>query len=129
MPFCPKCSTEYLPDIDICQDCNVELVAEPPPPIPEEYKDVDWVELYTFPGTLYARMAIELLTREGIPSYTQSDLTAATLGVGSSADYFGATGTVFVLEPDYDRGREVIETMVDELPGSSDENLPDEEEE
>jgi len=117
-----------MEEATVCADCNVELVAEMPPAMPEEYKDAEWVELYTFPGTLYARMAIELLNREGIPAYTQSDFASSALGVRGSADYFGATATVFVKEPDYERGGEVIETMIDEIPGNDLDDLGDDDE-
>lgn len=128
MPYCPKCRFEYEMGIDICTDCDVDLVAELPPAIPEEYQDAEWIELYSFPGTLYAGMAIELLTREGIPAYSQSFFGGSAMGVSTSGDYVGALASVFVLEPDYDRGRDIIETMIGELPGHDEEGYEDEDE-
>lgn len=127
MPYCPKCGSEFRPEIDVCAECLVDLVAEPPPVPSGESAEVDWVELYTFPGSLYSRMAIELLNREGIAAYSQSDISTSSLGVGSG-DYFGATSTVFVPEPDFDRGRDVIETMIDEIPGGPESGMGDDEE-
>jgi len=128
MPYCPKCRCEYDFGIEICSDCDVDLVAEQPPPIPEDYQNEEWVELYAFPGTLYAGMAIELLNREGIPAYSQSFFGGSAMGVSTAGDYVGAVASVFVLEPDYDRGRDIIETMVGELPGEDEEDYADEEE-
>jgi hypothetical protein len=127
MPYCPKCRCEYREDVEICPDCDIELIDILPPEIPEEYEDAEWVELYSFPGSLYARMAIEMLTLEGIPSYCQSYFGGTALSGGSGADYPGATASVFVLEPDLEHGRNVIEPMIDELPTSINED--DEEEE
>ena len=113
---------------NICSDCEVDLVAELPPSIPEEYQGAEWIELYSFPGTLYAAMAIELLNREGIPAYAQSFFGGSAMGVSTSGDYVGAVASVFVLEPDFDRGRDIIETMVGELPGENEEEYDDDEE-
>jgi hypothetical protein len=30
--FCPECKAEYRPGFTRCSDCDVSLVAEPPPP-------------------------------------------------------------------------------------------------
>lgn len=128
MPYCPKCRYECETGIEICPDCDVDLVAELPPPIPEEYADAEWIELYTFPGSLYANMAIELLNREGIPAYSQTFFGGSALGVTSSGDYVGSSATVFVLEPDFERGRDVVEMMIGELPGEDEEIFEDEEE-
>jgi len=128
MPYCPKCGYEYEVGVDVCSDCDVDLVNELPPPIPEEYQNEEWVELYSFPGTLYAGMAIELLYREGIPAYSQAFFGGSALGLSAAGDYVGASASVFVLEPDYERGRDIIETMVGELPGEDEERYLDEEE-
>ncbi|MFH0765628.1 MAG: zinc ribbon domain-containing protein [Calditrichota bacterium] len=117
MPYCPKCRYEYQEDIEFCSDCGVDLVIDLPPEIDAEYADADWIELHTFPGTLYARMAVEMLQREGIPAYSQS-LFGGGLGFGPAggADYVGASATVFVLEPDFEGALDIIQPMVDELP-------------
>ncbi len=122
MPFCPKCRCEYENDVQICADCEVDLVAELPPEIPEEYSEAEWVELCTFPGTLYARMAVDLLNKEGISAYSQSFFGGAALAVADAGDFVGATASVFVLEPDLDRSRELVEPMIDEIPNGMDED-------
>lgn len=123
MPYCPRCQNEFLPGLVVCPDCHVDLIDDHPVPLPEDYREEDWVELYTFPGSLYARMAVELLQREGIPSYSQSSLSA---DFGSSYDYDTSACAVYVLEADYERAREVIETMIDELPSGLDYEIEEE---
>jgi len=120
MKYCSKCGSEYRDDIDICADCDADLVSEPPPEIPNEYIDEEWVELHTFPGTLYASMAVEMLNREGIPAYSQSLFGGAGYGVYGGADYVGANATVWVLEPDLESAEDVIEPMINEIPGGID---------
>jgi len=117
MLYCPKCGAEYTDDETVCSDCDVDLVSELPPDIPEEYLDEEWIELYTFSGTLYAQMAVEMLIREGIPAYSKSTFGGAGLGVLGGADYVGANASVFVLEPDLERAESIIEAMTDESPG------------
>ncbi len=118
MLYCPKCRCEYRDDVIICPDCEVDLVSVLPPEIPEEYFDEKWVELHTFSGSLYAQMAVEMLIREGIPAYSQSLFGGAALGVLGGADFAGASAVVWVLEPDHDRAESIIEPMIDEKPGT-----------
>lgn len=116
MQYCPKCGAEYRDDIQICADCDVELVNDMPPEIPEDYQDVEWVELIAFPGSLYAQMAVEMLHREGIPAYYQSIFGGSSLGMQGGADYLGANAVVWVLEPDVETANDILEPMVDEIP-------------
>ena len=120
MQYCPKCRAEYRDDVDVCADCEVNLISELPPEIPEEYEDVEWVELHTFPGTLYAQMAVEMLNREGIPAYSQSLFGGSGMIVSGGADYIGANAAVWVLKLDLDRAETLIEPMIDEIPGAMD---------
>ena len=59
MQYCPKCRCEYVDGTDLCSDCDIDLVNDPPAEIPEDYADMEWVELYKFPGALYLQMAVE----------------------------------------------------------------------
>ena len=122
MQYCPKCGGEYTDEVDICSDCEADLVAEPPPEVPEEYYEEEWVELHVFPGSLYAQMAVEMLNRDGIPAYSQSLFGGAGLGGSFGGDSVGANATVWVLKPDLDRAEDVIEPMTNEIPGSIDED-------
>lgn len=117
MPYCLKCSGEFGEAEVICPECSVDLQAEMPPEMSEEYQEAEWVELHTFQGSLYAQMAVEMLLREGIPAYSQSDFSGGhgyvTYGL---SEYGGETSTVFVSELDLDRSEDAIESMIDDLP-------------
>ena len=116
MVFCPKCSAEYTVAFDVCSDCGVDLITEHPLEIPEDCDDGDWIELHTFPGYLYANMAVELLMREGIPSYSMSNRGSS--GSSGGRDYLNSNSTVYVLELDMDQAMSIIELIIEELPGS-----------
>jgi len=119
MAYCPKCRVEYRTEIDFCTDCSADLVDVLPPELPEDYDDTDWVEAHVFPGTLYAKMAVELLIQEEISAYTISHFGGASLGI-SGAEYVGSGAVVMVLERDLEEAIKILEPMVEELPGSSD---------
>lgn len=116
MQYCPKCREEFEDGTDVCPDCQVDLISEIPPEIPEEYKDAEWVELYSFPGGLYAQMAVEMLAREDIPAYSQTIFSPGSPYALGPGDAVGACGAVFVLEHDAPRALKVIEPMIDEIP-------------
>jgi len=62
---------------------------------------------------------VEILNREGIPSYSISNFGGATMGM-SGGDFVGASATVFALEPDADQAYNLLEPMIEEYPGSFD---------
>lgn len=111
MPYCPKCSQELYAGEEVCPECYVDSVQEIPAPIPEDADENDWVDIYTFTSSMYARMAVEMLQREGVPAYSQT-LFDGIINSGSST-------TVYVLEIDYEHASEVIEPIIDELPDIS----------
>lgn len=121
MAFCPKCRSEYRAELDFCSDCSADLVEVLPPEIPEEFDDTDWVEVHVFPGSLYAKMAVELLIQEEISAYTVSQFGGAGLGV-SGADYVGSGAVVMVLERNFEEAIKILEPMIEELPGNSEDD-------
>lgn len=45
MKYCPRCGAEYRPGFDVCADCHVPLIEEPPvPPVPEEPQEAVYRE-------------------------------------------------------------------------------------
>jgi len=102
MPFCPKCRFEYREGVEVCPDCNLDLVASLPPedlrkkddwrrrkgepptsiPSPDE-DDTGWIALARLTSLQSAEMIIELLQEKDIPAVINS-------GVG----YFGQIGSM-----------------------------------
>lgn len=124
MTYCPKCRQEFAEGVDTCTECGVDLVENPPPDTNEEIDDLDWVELHTFPGVLYARMAVDMLHKEGVPAYSLSGSNAAVSD--NSVDFASSTAIVYALEGYYDQAYELIEPMIEEIPGIfSDEFTPE----
>jgi len=70
MPFCPKCSVEYLAGFQTCNDCNVELV-ETLEGITkkEEEKNIKLVTIQTFDKSVYAHIIKAKLESEGIECF------------------------------------------------------------
>jgi len=117
MAYCPKCRLEYRIEIEFCTDCSADLVEILPPEVPEEY-DYEWVEAHVFPGTIYAKMAVEMLIQEEIHAYSISQFGGAGFGI-TGADYVGAGAVVMVLDPDIDQAIKILEPMIEELPGDA----------
>ena len=92
------------------------MIAGTPSQVADEYQDAEWMELFTFPGGLYARMAVEMLSREDIPAYTQTLHAGGIYGPRDGTELVGVNVAVFVLEPDLERALTVIEPMIDEIP-------------
>jgi hypothetical protein len=66
MPFCPSCGVEYREGFTRCSECDVALVAEPPPaPSPA---GPEWEPVATFVTAEEAGLARGLLAGVGIPS-------------------------------------------------------------
>lgn len=104
MPYCPNCKYEYRPDIEICPDCNAELVAE----LPEE-KEPEWVDLVevaSFPFEIQAQEARMLLESHKIPSVIKNEKMAQTDIILAFAD--GGV-KVMVRREDYSEALKVLE--------------------
>ena len=81
--FCPKCGEEYRAGFDLCADCGVQLVADPPGPEPE--KDPDTIELSTVLETSDASLiaiAKSLLEGAEIPFTVRGEYIQDLFGVG-----------------------------------------------
>ena len=103
MAFCPNCEAEYRPQITVCPDCDVQLVAE----LTAENKlhddsDLKFVRLGTFNDETEAQMFVELLEQNGVPAFIRE----------GTAGIFGAAfvgGAVMVAEADLARAKEIYE--------------------
>ena len=114
MPFCPKCSYEYVEGINECPDCQIELVEE----LPFEEKiidpDVELVALPSLPGAVYAEMVKEALEKEGISCFLQSDVLASAYGskgLGSP----GQATRIFVRKEDQAKAESILHQMLDHI--------------
>ena len=69
--FCPNCHSEYRVGFTRCNDCNVELVAEPAPE--EEAETVDLVEVLSIADAGQIPLIKSILEGEGIPYLAQGE--------------------------------------------------------
>ena len=90
MPFCPKCTYEYRPEVTVCHDCGEKLVAELPKddfswadlPVDEEK---EWIPLAQLTSNQMAEILKEALEVKNIPVVLRS-----------STGHFGETGQMGV---------------------------------
>jgi len=69
MPYCPNCRYEYVEGIEICSDCEVELVSELPP---DEIEDM--VPIYIAEDPTEAAILRSILEEAGIPVRERADV-------------------------------------------------------
>ena len=81
--FCPNCRAEYREGFEICDDCNVSLVAELPPEPETEYVDYEEV-LTTFNSAEIALMK-SLLDSEDIPYFFHGETFVQMTGLAVPA--------------------------------------------
>lgn len=96
--ICPQCQGEFVPGIEVCNDCGIPLVE--PPPDEEEYLESEqpFEELVTVlesgdPGLL--AIATSLLDEEGILYSAGSETVQDLFGVGR----MGSFNFNFILGP------------------------------
>jgi len=109
MPFCPVCGYEYEQGIEMCPDCEAELVDR----LSEEHFDGDMVEVFCSYSSPEAGMVKELLYNEGIFSATSNEFMSAILG-GTLSE--ASEVRVWVSEDDAGRARDLIETYIEDNP-------------
>jgi uncharacterized OB-fold protein len=109
MGFCPSCRVEYLPEVTKCPDCGSKIVDELP-----DLPDVKWVALPELPGVVFAQMVVEVLEQEDIPAYIQSLWSSGAMGVITTTSMPGVTAKIFVPEPEYERAKQIQDSMMDQ---------------
>lgn len=66
MPVCPNCEYEYVEGVTICPDCHEVLVDESLFIKPEDWKEDNWVVVYTTDQNYEAEMIKDNLESAGI---------------------------------------------------------------
>jgi hypothetical protein len=121
--FCPSCRAEYQPEINVCPDCEVELVEEAPPPEPPS--DVALVRVFETADVALLPVIKSVLQAAEIPFITQGDEALGVLPVGRvgaggiSAGGHGLVATILVARERRDEARDLLDQIVDapfELP-------------
>ena len=111
--FCPNCGDEFRAGFTRCNDCDVDLVADPPAGQlpPEDFAMVTVLE--TGDQRLIA-VAKSLLDSAGIPSIARNERLQNLLGWGSVGTGFNAlTGPIRlqVLKEDESDARELLTAL------------------
>ena len=89
MPYCPRCSVEYVEGTTTCEDCGAPLLPGSPPetapPLDLRHeKDVKLVPVRIFSGgtaQMDADLARNILQTQGIPSLPSGEVGAEVLPV------------------------------------------------
>ncbi|HKJ67413.1 MAG TPA: DUF2007 domain-containing protein [bacterium] len=111
MKYCHSCRYEFQDTMDVCPDCGVTLREDPP--APEEYREVEWVELRQLPSPIYLEMVKEILDNEGIPNYLSFNFLSSTFSI-RGASLVGESGKLFVPEEFREEALNLIEPLIDE---------------
>ncbi len=110
---CPRCSTEYEPDVTRCPVCDIALTDDAAPPGPGE---PEWVELVTVLETGDPSLLLvtkSLLDVEGVPSFVEGVGVYEGLGAGriAGADMPMGPGRLRVRAEDADTARELLANL------------------
>ncbi len=121
MAFCPNCEAEYKEGINVCPDCNMELVAE----LTEANKvhdtsDGEPVALQSFKSSAEAEMVHEVLASNNVRSFVQGGNFAVIPGS------FSQEVVVMVDERDLPRAIEIYEAYFNAESSAPEEETEDE---
>ncbi len=112
MPFCPKCRAEYVEGVDMCEDCQVSLVAELPPKDVPDYVEI--VELQRVPDEVAGVMMKGILENSGINVILRAAKIPAYNGIAStwSTAYWGK---LLVPKEDLETSRKILDDYLNSL--------------
>lgn len=109
MPYCPICGYEYEEGIEVCSDCDTELVDK----LTEDHFDDELVTVYETFSNAQAGMVKELLYNEGIFAATSNEMGSSIMG-GTPSEMGDIR--VYVAGKDEGRARELVEAYMEDSP-------------
>jgi len=112
MPFCPKCRSEYLEGVKICQDCQVQLVDELPPK--EEVDYLELVELQKVPNEVFGVMMKGILENNGISVVLRASKIPWYDGIASTwTTYYW--GKLLVPKEEFERSKKILDEYLSSI--------------
>jgi hypothetical protein len=111
MGFCPKCKYEYQPGVNVCPDCNEQLVSHLPVTTPSAavQPDDSWVGVCRVAGGTRTGLAKGALDSNNIPSIVMSSQFTAMGGAkGLQAALGSAQGDILMVPREYVEEAELI---------------------
>lgn len=116
MPYCPKCSAEYVEGTIKCPDCDVFLDAEPPhkkEDAPASHEMTEFVPMHAYSTRVIAEMVVESLENEGIAAMIKSN---ETFGLGTGLGVMAPTRIeVWVAKDDLEAATDIADNTVDPI--------------
>lgn len=109
--FCPECKSEYIEEINVCQDCGISLVNTKPESEPLE--NMIWISIADFDGAVIADMAVEILKDHDIPCYTKGDFISSAFGI-KALSLPGGTVKLYIPDTFKTRANDLLKNIISE---------------
>jgi hypothetical protein len=114
--FCPKCRFEYNPGVNVCPDCEIELVSQLPAEDDPEVAYDEPVPVFESGDMSVLLVAQSMLENEDIPFWLKGSMVADYVsGGGMGLNPAGGPYKVLVRTDDEENAREVLKELEDEL--------------